>query len=161
MTRFIRHILYDLKKQFGRPIRILSPASTSYDLVAGTTVRTYNTYNIMKAIVLPTNEQRDFVYDLAFIAANKNFTTGGYFGVDALEIIVDLQDLPVGVSLTVNEQILIGNRKYQVARVRITEGQEGVQLSVKGLPEAAYEDQLSSTVALTQGVTYVHTPVAP
>ena len=39
----------------------------------------YNKFNIKRAIVLKAREYRSFVYDLAFISANKDFTTGGFF----------------------------------------------------------------------------------
>ena len=75
----IRQLFYGLASRFGESVTVTIPASRSVDYTIGVVTKADRVYNILRAAVLPADMIRDFVYDLSFIAANKNFTYGGTF----------------------------------------------------------------------------------
>jgi hypothetical protein len=61
-------------------------------------------------------EERDFVYDLSFIAANKNFTYGGQFQIERVNIIIDtvkLGTFEIGETTIVN----IGGQGHVIEKI--------------------------------------------
>lgn len=46
-------------------------------------------------IVLPSVQSTKFVYDLSFIASNKNFTMGGFFDTSKRKLILDAKDATI------------------------------------------------------------------
>lgn len=99
--RQIRNILYRLKREFGVPLVLHTISSYAEpNLETGTTDIQTTSINIRRAIKLNVKLQRTFVYDLSFIAANKNFTTGGLFDKYDNVIIVDAHDAQVTPQLS-------------------------------------------------------------
>lgn len=91
-TRFIRRILYSLKKRYGGHVTFHRD-SEQLDLKTGKKIVTKEIFQISKAIILPNDIQQKFVYDLSFIANNKEFTTGGIFDTGPRRVILDSKDL--------------------------------------------------------------------
>lgn len=102
--RNIRAIIYRLKREYGCSIIIKKPTNNAYNLETGATTRTYTSMTIRRAIVLPRKFKIDYIYDLSFVAANKNFTYGGLFGTSDVVVIVDVKDLG---SFTVDETTIV------------------------------------------------------
>ena len=88
-----RVFLYKLKRQFGQKASFYDPTNTTHDILTGAITRTYDKTTIRKAIVCPKVLDRSFVYDLAFIAAAKNFTGGAFFDRNTRNIIIDASDI--------------------------------------------------------------------
>jgi len=112
--RQISVILYRLKRSYGMSITVCSPIVNDTDLRTGVIERKYRKIKIRRAIVLPANATRDFVYDLSYIAANKNFTYGGYFDVEGRIIIIDNKDMPKDFSLSKNDHIEFNDDQYEL-----------------------------------------------
>jgi len=112
--------IYRLKRNFGQAVTLRQCTSNISDIQTGEITRTYSDYNIIRAIVLPKNIKRDFSYDLSFIAANKNFTYGGFYDVNTRIVMIERKDLKVsGVKLDVNLdwQLIRSGEIYNVSEI--------------------------------------------
>ena len=107
--------MYRLKRDYGIRVTYNQPDNPEVvDYKTGVTTRTFTTTNIRRAIVLESRQQRDFEYDLSFIAANKNFTMGGFFDVAERFMVLELRDLPNGFKADINDHVYIDNRRYEI-----------------------------------------------
>lgn len=122
-TRFIRKTLYSLKKEFGFSITFHKLTET-YNLETGERTPSIEIKKINRAIVMPDALQRKFEYDLAFIAAAKNFTYGGFYDTSLRRIIVDHQDLE-GFELEVGMYFIWSEKRWEIAKIVEFELQTG------------------------------------
>ncbi len=124
VLRQISSIIYRLKREFGLPatLRVVDDA---YNIETGAVTPSNTGYTIARAIILPRRSIRDFVYDLSFIAANKNFTYGGLFDGDRRAIIIDAKDLPAGVRPTQDMIIIFDAEQYDILEVQRAENDRG------------------------------------
>ena len=72
--RFISQVLYRLKRRYGEPVEIVVRDSSVTNLQTGAKIVVVSNKHVIRGIVLPSTISREFDYDLAFIANNKNFT---------------------------------------------------------------------------------------
>lgn len=135
VLRQISVILYRLKRLYGLPATLRTVAET-YNLETGVVTPTNTDYSINRAIILPRQSIRDFVYDLSFIAANKNFTYGGLFDGDQRAMIIDAKDLPAGVRPTQNMIIIFDTEQYDILKVQRAENDRGYILICKHVASA-------------------------
>lgn len=110
----IKNVLYIFKRIFGHPLRIFRITSTVSDLETGAITQVTEEQTINRAIVLPQKIKRDFQYDLAFVAANKNFTEGGFFDIGRRFVIVDMRDLTTDFRINLNDFCVIDDIKYLI-----------------------------------------------
>jgi len=123
--REIRIILYRLKRSYGLPAIIKRPLTSIQNVTTGVIVRTFETIPIKRVIVLPAQNLRNFIYDLAFIAASKNFTEGGLFDQNIRTMIIDIKDAPKGFILTMNDHIVFETRRYEIKNFELAEHNQG------------------------------------
>jgi hypothetical protein len=109
-----RSIIYSLKRQHGKAIQIVIPGDAQVDPLTGNIYTDDSVINVRRALVLNAKTIRDFEYDLSFIAANKNFTYGGFFDVRNRVVVVDAQDTFPGYEPTLNHRLIFENRNWQV-----------------------------------------------
>jgi hypothetical protein len=121
VLRQIKKVIYRLKRQYGVEVIIKTPTSRSTDYDTGVMTSTYTEYTIKRAVLLPTEILRKFVYDLSFIAANKNFTYGGMFDLSTKVMLIDEKDLADGYTPTIKDSAIIRNRKYNFSKIIPTE----------------------------------------
>jgi len=132
MLRQIKLIIYRLKRQYGLLMYIKYPSSDDvYNLETGAIVRTLMTITIRKGIVLPQKTTREFAYDLSFIAANKNFTYGGFYDPSVRNIIIDAKDLPTDFVITGNMYVVFDSRRYEIKENHKAENGKAWLLQVK------------------------------
>jgi len=119
-----------MKRQFGLAgiLRYPNNAMSSYDITTGETSIVYVDLPISRIIRLPRRGVADFVYDLSFIAANKNFTYGGEFDTNDRWFIIDVKDLTVGyrypnpvLQITTEYYIIVEGRSYKVYECNLAE----------------------------------------
>ena len=120
-AREMRQLLYPIKRRRGEPVQIHQIDDNDVDLLSGAITKTYFTYKVKKAIVLPVDTSRSFVYDLAFIAANKNFTGGGFFDKLNTSVIIDMTELPIGIVISLNDYCSIKGVTYKIATAKVLE----------------------------------------
>jgi len=131
VLRQIKLIIYRLKRNYGVTVVLRQINSSSQNRSTGvlTVARTATTIN--RAILLPTRLQRDFTYDLSFIAANKNFTYGGLFDTNVRVLIIDAKDLPSGYTSSLDDYFVYSGEKYEIVSVEKCEGDTAVLFRIK------------------------------
>lgn len=113
--RQIKTIIYRLKRSYGQPLLIQYPITNVVNLTTGDMTRVYTTVSVKRAVVLPAKIAKDFVYDLSFIAANKNFTMGGYFDKDARVVILENKDFVTEISL--RDHIEFEQQRFEIKTI--------------------------------------------
>jgi hypothetical protein len=120
-VKFIRDTLYQMKKDYGVPIKYGRLVKNELDYDTGRNTVTKQVYVIRKAVLLPTKLMRKFVQDIAYLAANKNFTYGALFDEKTSLFIVDARDLPRGLQLDMNDFLFMGHQRYAIKQAEILE----------------------------------------
>ena len=129
--RQIKAIIYRLKRNFGTPVTIVRLSNLQNNIQTGAMTFDKQEIDIRRGIVDPALALRDFVYDLSFIAANKNFTYGGYFDVDSRMLIIDSKDLPTGFEPNLNDYALINNSHYAFKEVHPLANKHAWSMTIK------------------------------
>jgi hypothetical protein len=154
-TRFIRKILYTLKRGYGFDLTFHKKTSETKALETGDLTTATTIKRVRRAIVLPDELQHKFEYDLAFIAAAKNFTYGGLYETSLRRLIIDRQDLG-DYTIELGDYFIWGERRWEVAKVAEFELQTGFMVwgkMVEGTTRyQVSEISLESALTLTQEV---------
>lgn len=114
--KHIRNAIYKLKHRTGLPIAYHIIDEHSVDPATGDKTTVLRVINIDKAVVLKAREFRSFVYDLAFISANKDFTMGGFFDPEDRRVLIDTVDLD-GHNPQIGDYFIFQNKRYDVKEV--------------------------------------------
>jgi len=115
VLRQVKLIIYRLKREFGlrMAIKYMDTADV-YNLETGEVARDLVEIVIKRGILLPERQLTDYEYDLSFIAANKNFTYGGFFEPGERSVIIDVKDLPSLFVITTEMYIVFQSRRYEI-----------------------------------------------
>jgi len=120
-SKSFRGVLYELKKQFGVPGGLYKTTNSSADLATGKISKTRVKYGIRRIIDLPQSLLTTKIYALSFIAANKNFTYGGYFDKDSKFFLLDQLDLPKGVVVEGEDFLIVKHQRFEIKNVETME----------------------------------------
>lgn len=145
--RQIKVILYRLKRNFGLPVRIMVDESLTHNLQTGVIERVETVVNIKRAIIVTPNMIRDFTYDLSFIAANKNFTTGGYFDTSTRIMILDGKDIPSTYTPSLNNRCICEDKRYEFEELNNVTGGMGYMIKLRHLAAADKEDIIETSTS--------------
>lgn len=88
-SRTITASVKRLGKGYSSTISFINAVDHGIDMKTGINSRTYNRLDNIKAIVHPKVIDRSFIYDLSYLAANRNFTEGGTFERGLISIVVE------------------------------------------------------------------------
>lgn len=111
--RLFRQMIKIFKRQYGVPITFIRQIGSENDRETGARTPEYSSKKIAKALVLPYEVQRTFIYDLSYIANNKDFTRGGFFDKTKITVIVEGKDLPSQHDLS--DMILIEDVVWEIS----------------------------------------------
>ena len=141
-------VIYNLKQKQGRFAALYHPTTTTRNLQTGKTVRNFTITKIKKVVVAPQRVFISFQYDLAYIAANKNFTYGGLYDLSSRTIIVDRRDLPTGYSPTNNsDEFILEEGRYVVKEFTIIEDKDVILFAVSRVEGyIAYDDAVQDLI---------------
>jgi len=114
-ARFLRQLVYDLKRDYGFQILIVKTLSVDVDLINGTKRPTFSYHSIKRAIFLPARNFRSFVYDLTYVASNKNFMTGSFFDPTDRVIFLDVRDID---EIAIDDRVIYNNEEYIVVEIQ-------------------------------------------
>lgn len=110
-NRFIRQNLYQLKLQFGVPLKLVRRLPNPVrDLRTGTTEYEYEKYDLDRAVLLPTKE----LTNKQWSREEQEFSRGGYFEVGTRTFIVDTHDLPVDFKIQEDDYLVYDSRRYDI-----------------------------------------------
>lgn len=154
--RFIKTLIYDLKRAYGQPADLYEIKYDS-DLQSGVkTITFFNHVHIKRAIIAPTRELRSFIYDLAYISANKDFTTGGFFDPSDRFVIIDKKDVN-GWDFELDQFITFGYKRYDLTLLQEYESDSVIICKAKALEGQKIIQAMNATsvIILTQSATGV------
>lgn len=114
---FVSRVINRLRIRYGVPMDYYYPTTNIFDVASGGVSRTYSVLNMKKVLILPTSLQRDFDYDIAFLAANKNFTFGAFFDKDNVVVLIKYADL-LGHIPKLEDHVIYLNKKWQVKKAQ-------------------------------------------
>lgn len=126
-TRFISRVLYRLKRRYGAKVTFIRDAAV-LNLETGKKTTTKTTWDVKRVIVLPNSLSQQFVYDLAFIAGNKNFTEGGVFDTGSRKLILDAKDAGTYVP-KMRDYLTLDNERWRVIKVQKFEMNTGYMIT--------------------------------
>lgn len=114
--REIRNTIYRLKRSYGKVVYLRKPDTNTTDRATGAITRTYQVIRINKGVVLPIDSVKSFVYDLTYVAANKNFTYGGFFDKKTTFILVEKIDLCGQLIDQSIDHFVIGTQRFEISK---------------------------------------------
>lgn len=133
VLRQITVILYKLKRQYGLTVTYYQFTGQTHNVETGDISRTYTTYTVRRAPVLPDNLDRSFVYDLTFIAANNNFVGGALFDRHLRKVIIDAKDLPKDFIPTLQDHVEFDGNRFEIKTISHLEKRKGYFLGVEAI----------------------------
>jgi hypothetical protein len=111
-TKFIRDNLYEFKKDFGVIIRYITVVQSEVDIDTG--VRSFiKTAFDLPAVMLPRQLTRKFIQDIGYLAANKNFTYGALNDYMQVKFIIDRNDIPKDLDISIDGYLTYNNKRYE------------------------------------------------
>jgi hypothetical protein len=124
------------------------------DPETGEKVTVESVTKVRKAIVLRAREFTSFVYDLAYISANKDFTQGGFFDPEDRRIILEAKEIP-NIEPKVRDYVVFQNERYTIKDIFHLENDYGWIILVRKLRGApvTFAQNLLSVMDLTDNVT--------
>lgn len=149
---FIKKVLYRLKRRYGSDVAIRWRISSEVDRATGEKTVVNGSLRVQRMIVLPSVIHREFSYDLAYIAAAKNFTYGGFFDTQERRFIVDTKDLPADFEIKVGYFFVYGGKRYDVKQVEEFEEHTAYFITAKqseSVEVPPLELSLTETMSLT------------
>lgn len=150
-TRFIRKLLYTLKKGYGFRVTFYKITSETINLETGerTPVITYQKVN--KVIILPAELQRQFESNVQ----TKPFKYGGYYDTAIRKLIVDPRDLG-DFEIEDGDYYIWEGKRYEVSKTFDLENQSAILVlgrNVEGSIRYMIQDvSIESTIQFTQVV---------
>lgn len=150
MNRFIRRILYSLKRQYSGRVDVYKLGSTATDYETGEKTYTRTMICVPKCIVLPVKIQREVVQSISQISANKMFVYGGTYDAGTRMFIIDARDLPANYEITDDDWLIYDNRRYDIKSITEFEQHTGwivIGKEIKGVrPEQIFYVRVENIV---------------
>lgn len=126
LTRMIHSTIYELKKRYGAPITVYRLASSSTDYETGVKSATKLSFDIQRAVILPSSEVRRFLTSISFISQSKSFVSPGSPGWDESQraFIIDGRDLR-DFSFEPEDWIVYEGKRHEVVIIESLEFNTG------------------------------------
>ncbi len=115
--KFIKNVIYKTKRSYGLTVDYHQLQTHVLNVESGDKTDTLIQIHISNAIVVKAREFRSFVYDLAYISANKDFTEGGFFDPEDRKVIIESNDFPVDFVPIIDDYLIFQNEKYEVKEI--------------------------------------------
>lgn len=144
-----RGIIYKLQRDWGLEVTLYRPVSSAQDLQTGKLSRGFQIVTIHKAPVLPADVDRSFVYDLAYIAASKNFTEGAFFDRKQRSVILEARQLPKGFEPNLDDFLVFKTQRYTIKGVQFIEEFAAFRLRVLAIENQRRERWLTVKNSIT------------
>ena len=150
-TRFIRSVLYSLKRGYGFPIILHKIVSESLNTETGKRISVIKSIKIKKAIVLPAEIQRRFERD----STSTDFSYGAFYDTAIRKIIIDVKDLD-DFKIELNDYFIWDEKRWEVSEIVDLEYQTAYLIIgklVEGAPRYMIEEvALESDLQLNQEI---------
>lgn len=131
LRRQVRQTLYRLRRRWGVQATLYEVVPGSFDPELGTVSETKTVHVIPQLVTWYVTEQQRFEYDLAFVAANKNFTYGATFEMGDRFAIVDGVYLPDTFNMTESCYFVYDAVRYSLQRWTELDGKAGYLVHIR------------------------------
>lgn len=128
--RFIRKVLYQLKRRYGNPVNLIKIVSETDNLETGARTQVKENLLVDRAIILPSTIKREVFYDRAYLTGNKEFTYGASNDTDTRTFIFDRDDLGSWI-ITIGQILIYSGKRYDVREVQEFEENTGYVVLAK------------------------------
>lgn len=150
--KFIRRTLYSLSRRYGAAVDYYRNTSQVVDNATGVTVYTRTKQRVRRAIRLPDTRTRQFAQDIAYLAANKNFTYGATWDQGKREFLIEGRQL-AGLVPRVGDWIVHDNKRWNIKEVVELDYHAGYAITTIQIDgdelQKILEAEATATVALT------------
>ena len=127
----IDHLIYQLRKDFGKQVQVHTNLISAFDPDTGQQTVDQTTVNL-SAVVLPQTSLRKFEYDLTYLAPQKNFLYGARFQIGDCVVIVkhpiEQKDWLTFDSRRYNIERIAEYGQYRFLHVRRLQGEKGYEV---------------------------------
>lgn len=152
-----RLILYSLQRKWGTRADYYKVTIGTPNLDTGSKGITRIKYPLRALITTTAKFIRKFEYDIGYLAANKNFTYGGFFEPgDRLALIGP--ELPSGVRIEQRDYFAIDDKRYDIQRLEPLDGDVGYLLHLRhtkeNKPYLIHERFVWSRITPVQEISY-------
>lgn len=124
LFRRMRQTIYALLRQWGTAITVCRTTGDNFDTVTGAITNNLIKVAIRRAAVLSGESIRTFSYDLSFIAANKNFTLGGFYDDQTRLFVIKQRDMPSDFPINQDMHIVCQGVRYEAKKLGTYDGSE-------------------------------------
>ncbi len=108
-------VIKRLRARFGTTISITNNTTSTTNYTTGVETKVATTVTGVKAIVVQATSAKKFAYDIAYLAANTNFTYGGLFMRTAYVVILLKSDY--SGTLTIESTITYNGIAYAIENI--------------------------------------------
>lgn len=115
---FIKKVLYRLKRLNGESVDLYLRGTVSSDVATGNVTIPETKWTIDRAIVLPIDQLRNFVSSPPWATAGRQFEFGGFYGTGATSIIVDIRDLPLNYTKSLDDAFIMDHVRFQIKNIQ-------------------------------------------
>lgn len=122
-----RLILYALRQKWGVPADFykVSINQTINTIESGKKGVTREVYHISSFLTSAVDLIKKFEYDIGFLAANKNFTYGGFYEPGDRLCVLDGSLVPEGLTVEQEDYFIHDRKRYDIQRVEAFDHQVG------------------------------------
>lgn len=145
-------LIYNMKKN-AKPVLVglYKLGDTTTNFKTGATVTNFNIHILDNCWMNMYKRKRDFSYDLAYIAVNKDFSYGAYSDEQAAQLFIDKKDLKDhdgnALVLSLNDYLIINDNKYQIRFIEAHEYDKHVILELDRITnQTGYDADLYSLI---------------
>ena len=143
-TVFIKRLLYNLERRMGGRVSFHRDVETLNTRTGKKTVAK-TVWQDNKVVVLPSELKTKFVFDLSFIAANKNFTYGGDFDTSKRRLILSARE--AGDYVPQNQDYFVfEGKRWELDEIQTFEYNTGYLLVGSEVKGAPVQQQVSMSV---------------
>jgi len=150
-TRFIRRLVYTLKRGYGFAITLHKITDEAHNYQTGQKVVNIQTQKINKAIILPAHLQRQFESD----SQPADFKYGALYDASMRQVIIDAIDLG-DFNIEIDDYVIYDAKRWQVSHYYKLELHSAYVLYIKTVEGAVRhlveEVSLETNLLLTQKV---------
>lgn len=153
MLKFIKEVIYSLKRDYGGPIDIYQNVDIVVDRATGQQTMSKNKWHVNRAIRLPRGIHRDAI----FTSTGKTaFAYGNEIQLADRQIIVDLKDLPPGFKMgDENWYVIMDKQRFEVKSVEEYDNNAALYIILKQLTAAPLEQIVEIRMRHKSGVTTI------
>lgn len=129
-TTFIDETLYHLEQQYGTRLTFQAIVKNDNNHRTGERVIQKVTFRA-KAVQLPESIARKFFQDIAFLAANKNFTYGGVDDFGSIIWVIRRRNLPKDFAFDLQYEIADKHQRFNQVKITELAGQVAYIINAK------------------------------